>query len=57
MSPSEEKFAGTVPGEEAKKRRMAAESVDDDAGVSYAKTLMGWSNLQLGPNLQIPYRE
>lgn len=57
MSPSGEKFIGTVPGGDAKNRRTAVESVDDEAGVLYAKTLMGWSNLQLGPNLQIPYRE
>lgn len=56
-SSSGEKFNATVPDEDAKKRRTAVESVDDDAVVLYAKTLMGWSNLQLGPNLQIPYRE
>lgn len=56
-SPSGEKFNATAPDEDAKKRRTAVESVDDDGGVLYAKTLMGWSNLQLGPNLQIPYRE
>lgn len=56
-SPSGGKLNATVPDEDPKKRRTAVESVDDDAVVLYAKTRMGWSNLQLGPNLQIPYRE
>lgn len=56
-SPSGGKLNGTVPDEDVKNRRTAVESVDDEAGVLYAKTRIGWSNLQLGPNLQIPYRE
>lgn len=28
--------------------------VAEDAETPYAKVPMGWSNLQLGPNLQIP---
>lgn len=56
-SPSGDKLNATSPGDEDIKRRTAEPSVDDDAAALYAKTLIGWSNMQLGPNLHIPYRE
>lgn len=57
MSPSDAKVNVADPDdEEANNRRTAGTSVDDE-GRLYVKTPIGWSNLQLGPNLQIPYRE
>lgn len=38
---SAEKLNSTGPGDDAKKRRIAGESVDDVAGALYAKTLIG----------------
>ena len=52
-SPSDDKFNAAVPDDDPNKRRTGA-SAEDDAEILYAKIPMGWSNLQLGPNLQIP---
>lgn len=57
ISPSDAKANVADPDdEEANNLRTAGTSVEDD-GTLYPKTPIGWSNLQLGPNLQIPYRE
>lgn len=53
--PSDAKVKGPVPDDEPNNRRPAGASEDDEK--LYVKTPIGWSNLQLGPNLQIPYRE
>lgn len=57
MSPSEDKVKAAVPEDDPNKRRTTGASAEYCAERSYVKTPMGWSNLQLGPNLQIPYRE
>lgn len=55
--PSDEGGSAAVPEEDPNKRRTTGTSVEDDEEKPYAKVPIGWSNLQFGPNLQIPYRE
>ncbi len=52
-SASDDKFNAAVPDDEPSKRRTGA-SAEDDADRLYVKIPIGWSNLQLGPNLQVP---
>ena len=51
-SPSGDKFNAALPDDDPNKRRTGVSA--EDAEKLYAKIPMGWSNLQLGPNLQIP---
>jgi hypothetical protein len=52
-SPSDDKVNPADPDEDPNNRRTGA-SAEDDAVRLYVKIPMGWSNLQLGPNLQMP---
>lgn len=52
-NPSDDKFNEVVADVEPNKRRAGASAEDDALGL-YVKIPIGWSNLQLGPNLQIP---
>ncbi|KAJ6693753.1 hypothetical protein OIU85_004523 [Salix viminalis] len=52
-SPSDDKVNPADPDEDPSNRRTGA-SPEDDAVRLYVKIPMGWSNLQLGPNLQMP---
>ncbi|KAJ6360455.1 hypothetical protein OIU77_004467 [Salix suchowensis] len=52
-SPSGDKVNPADPDEDPSNRRTGA-SAEDDAVRLYVKIPMGWSNLQLGPNLQMP---
>lgn len=54
--PSYAKVKAPAPDDEPNKCRTAGACVEEDERL-YVKTPIGWSNLQLGPNLQIPYRE
>ena len=54
--PSDANVKGPVPDDEPNNRRTVGGSVEDDETL-YVKTPIGWSNLQLGPNLQIPFLE
>lgn len=52
-SPSDDKFNAAVPDDEPNKRRTGV-SVEEVVERLYVKIPIGWSNLQLGPNLQMP---
>ena len=52
-SPSDDKFNAAVPDEDPNGRLPGA-SAEGDADMLYANTPIGWSNLQLGPNLHMP---
>lgn len=52
-SPSGDKVNAADPDDVPRKRRTGA-SAEDDAERLYVKIPIGWSNLQLGPNLQTP---
>ena len=51
--PSDDKFNAPVADDDPKNRRTGA-SAEDDAERLYVKIPIGWSNLQLGPNLHMP---
>lgn len=57
ISPSEDNVKAAVPEDDPNKRRTTGASAEYSADRSYVNTPIGWSNLQLGPNLHIPYRE
>lgn len=52
-SPSDDKFSAVVP-EDVPNKCWTGALADDAAERLYVKIPIGWSNLQLGPNLQIP---
>ena len=52
-SPSDAKVNPADPDVDPSNRRTGASAEDDAVGLS-VKIPMGWSNLQLGPNLQMP---
>lgn len=53
--PSEDNVNAGGPDEEPNNRRTTGTSAAEAVEGLYVAT--GWSNLQLGPNLHIPYRE
>jgi len=53
-SPSDDKDSAAVPDDDPNKRRTTGASVGEEGERLYVKIPIGWSNLQLGPNLQIP---
>lgn len=55
--PSDDKVNTGGPNDDPITCRMVGTSAVEDAARPYVKVPMGWSNLQLGPNLQTPYRE
>lgn len=52
--PSDDSGKAADPAEDPKRRRMIGTSTEDEAEIPYEKGPIGWSNLQFGPNLQIP---
>ncbi|PKI33487.1 hypothetical protein CRG98_046136 [Punica granatum] len=52
-SPSDDRANAVVPGDDANSSRRG-EIEEEDAERLFPKIPIGWSNLQLGPNLQIP---
>lgn len=52
--PSDDEVNAGGPDGDPIRRRTVGTSAVDDVEIPYVKVPMGWSNLQLGPNLQIP---